>query len=215
MDAPVLKMTASLRRSFWVPARPYPRSTHAVGDAELERIYTMPARRPARIVVALSSAHVCARNEAWSVHGPMHIPCAYVHLRMASVSPADQAKRYAITTYRLRRRHVYCRGHGRAGTQNDRLTEAVILSTGTPMPAQLKCRRRCRCRADMVPGASVSPPCAGEGPWLVGIGGADHHNAADACLTRLVRSRVGVWRVCTRAYMDGRQGLQPRRHTHV
>ena len=28
------------------------------------------------------------------------------------------------------------RGYGRAGTQNDRLGEAVILSTGTPIPAQ-------------------------------------------------------------------------------
>ena len=36
------------------------------------------------------------------------------------------------------------RGYGRAGTQNDRLSEAVILSTGTPTPAQRTCRRRCR-----------------------------------------------------------------------
>ena len=28
------------------------------------------------------------------------------------------------------------RGHGRTGTQNDRLSEAAILSTGTPIPAQ-------------------------------------------------------------------------------
>ena len=39
------------------------------------------------------------------------------------------------------------RGYGCAGTQNDRASEAVILSTGTPIPAQLKCRRRCRDRA--------------------------------------------------------------------
>ena len=36
------------------------------------------------------------------------------------------------------------RGYGRAGTQNDRLGEAVILGTGTPTPAQWTCRRRCR-----------------------------------------------------------------------
>ena len=36
------------------------------------------------------------------------------------------------------------RGYGRAGTQNDRLSEAVILSTGTTIPAQWTCRRRCR-----------------------------------------------------------------------
>ena len=36
------------------------------------------------------------------------------------------------------------RGYGRAGTQNDRLGEAVVLSTGTPLPAQCTCRRRCR-----------------------------------------------------------------------
>ena len=39
------------------------------------------------------------------------------------------------------------RGYGHAGTQNDRLFEAVILSTGTPIPAQWTCRRRCRYRA--------------------------------------------------------------------
>ena len=36
------------------------------------------------------------------------------------------------------------RGYGRAGTQSDRLGEAVIWSTGTPMPARWTCRRRCR-----------------------------------------------------------------------
>ena len=35
-------------------------------------------------------------------------------------------------------------GYGHAGTQNDRLSEAVILSTGTPIPAQWARRRRCR-----------------------------------------------------------------------
>ena len=30
-----------------------------------------------------------------------------------------------------------------------RLSEAVILSTGAPMPAQWRCRRRCRYRADI------------------------------------------------------------------
>ena len=37
------------------------------------------------------------------------------------------------------------RGYGRAGTQNDRLGKAVILSTGAPLPAQWTRRRRCRC----------------------------------------------------------------------
>ena len=41
------------------------------------------------------------------------------------------------------------RGYGRAGTQNDRLAEAVVLSTGTSVPAQWACRRRCRDRAGM------------------------------------------------------------------
>ena len=41
------------------------------------------------------------------------------------------------------------RGYGRAGTQNGRLSEAVILSTGTSIPAQRPRRRRCRCRADI------------------------------------------------------------------
>ena len=55
------------------------------------------------------------------------------------------------------------RGYGRAGTQNDRLSEAVILSTGTPIPAQWTCRRRCRYRADIEPGrpgAAASRTCA-------------------------------------------------------
>ena len=40
------------------------------------------------------------------------------------------------------------RGYGRAGTQNDHLSEAVNLSTGTPIPAQWAwaCRRQCRYR---------------------------------------------------------------------
>ena len=39
------------------------------------------------------------------------------------------------------------RGYWRAGTQNDRragIGEAVILRTGTPIPAQCTCHRRCR-----------------------------------------------------------------------
>ena len=40
------------------------------------------------------------------------------------------------------------RGYGRAGTHSDRLSEVVILSTGTPIPVQWACRRRCRYRAD-------------------------------------------------------------------
>ena len=36
------------------------------------------------------------------------------------------------------------RGYGRGGTQNNRLSKAVILSTGTSVPAQWTCRRRCR-----------------------------------------------------------------------
>ena len=40
------------------------------------------------------------------------------------------------------------RRYGRAGTQNCRLGEAGILSTGTPIPAQWRCRRRRRDGAD-------------------------------------------------------------------
>ena len=38
-------------------------------------------------------------------------------------------------------------GYGRASTQNHRLAEMVILSTGMPIPAQRTRRRRCRDRA--------------------------------------------------------------------
>ena len=41
------------------------------------------------------------------------------------------------------------RGYGRDGTQNDRLGEAVILSTGTAIPAQWACHRRCRDSLDV------------------------------------------------------------------
>ena len=34
----VLEMTASEKRSFWLPACPHPRNGHAVGDAEIEPI---------------------------------------------------------------------------------------------------------------------------------------------------------------------------------
>ena len=55
------------------------------------------------------------------------------------------AKRYMpagpfFAVYRRRRR----RGYGRAGTQNDHLPSAVLLSTGTPIPAQWTRRRRRR-----------------------------------------------------------------------
>ena len=43
------------------------------------------------------------------------------------------------------------RGYVRSGTRNDRLGEAVVLSTGTPIPVQLTRRRRCRDRADIEP----------------------------------------------------------------
>ena len=42
-------------------------------------------------------------------------------------------------------------GYGRAGSLNDCLSEAVILFTGTSIPAQWTCRRRCRYRADIEP----------------------------------------------------------------
>ena len=38
------------------------------------------------------------------------------------------------------------RGYGCAGTQSDRLGEAVIVGTGAPIPAQWACRRRRRYR---------------------------------------------------------------------
>ena len=45
MGMPVLKTTASERRSFWVPACPCPRNGHAVGDAEM-RMTGMPPMTP-------------------------------------------------------------------------------------------------------------------------------------------------------------------------
>ena len=42
------------------------------------------------------------------------------------------------------------RGSGRAGTQNDRLSEAVIWITGTSIAAQWACRWRCRDAAQVL-----------------------------------------------------------------
>ena len=52
--------------------------------------------------------------------------------------------------HRHHRRACPLRGYGRAGR------EAVILSTGTPIPAQRTCRRRCRYRAETSPCATPS-----------------------------------------------------------
>ena len=60
---------------------------------------------------------------------------------------ADAERLYAASQASARTRRLYIgstsasptagllRGYGRAGTQNDCLGEAVILSTGTPIPA--------------------------------------------------------------------------------
>ena len=109
----------SPRRSFWVPARPYPRIGHAVGDAE--------------IVMAARASPAGA--------GSLLGPGALYRLYIGSISASPTA--------------CPLRGYGRAGTRNDHLGEAVILSTGTPIPAQRTCRRRCRDRADIeLPGGT-------------------------------------------------------------
>ena len=51
----------------------------------------------------------------------------------------------------------YLSRHRRRHVKTDRLSEAVILSTGTPIPAQWTCRRRRRYRAD------IEPKCDGGG----------------------------------------------------
>ena len=48
MGMPVLQMTASERRSFGVPARPYPRIGHAVGDADRRRFLLVLRTRRTR-----------------------------------------------------------------------------------------------------------------------------------------------------------------------
>ena len=80
------------------------------------------------------------------------------------------------------------RGYSRAGTQNDHLTVVVILSTGTPMPAQWTCRRRCRYRAgieSMVSMVARGLSCAARGPPS-----DPQNNACDlASSSRIVRRR--------------------------
>ena len=65
----------------------------------------------------------------------------------ASQAPLSMCSISASPTARL------LRGDGRASTQNDRLSEAVILSTGTSIHAQWTCRRRRRDRAGIDPSA--------------------------------------------------------------
>ena len=91
-------------------SEPSPRDGHAVGDAE------MP----------INSDGICthARTQVPPlVGGPFSAVAelrARIHIGSISASPTP----------------CPFRGYGRAGTQNDRLSEAVILSTGTPVPAQ-------------------------------------------------------------------------------
>ena len=95
---------------------------------------------------------------------PTSFPVAHayrVSVRMSTRMPARYTSaceysyighNYISPPSRHRRRHVHrpSRGYGRTGTQNDRLSQAVILSTGTPIPARWTCRRRCRDGADRV-----------------------------------------------------------------
>ena len=53
-------------------------------------------------------------------------------------------------TYRVSPTACPLRGSGRAGTQNDRLSEAVIWITGTSIAAQWACRWRCRDAAQVL-----------------------------------------------------------------
>ena len=61
---------------------------------------------------------------------------------------SDDADRSPAITISASPTACLLRGYGRVGTQNDRFSEAVILSTGTSTPAQWTCRRRCRDRAE-------------------------------------------------------------------
>ena len=88
--------------------------------------------------------------------GMAYLGMAYsvmAYLGMAYLVLAYEPKRRDISTltalYRLYTGSISAspmacplRGYGRAGTQSDRLSEAVILSTGKSTPAQKTCRRR-------------------------------------------------------------------------
>ena len=106
---PVPKMTASERRSFCVPARPYLHNGRAVW------LWPAPAHLPVLLLDALAAVGVEA-----VVHGDVRVDRRVqpAHDPIGSISASPTARPF--------------RGYGRAGTQNDRLGEAVILSTSTP-----------------------------------------------------------------------------------
>ena len=77
---PVLKMTASERRSFRVPARPYPRNGHAVGGADDAQ--STPMRMDMRMDACVRRATATPAADPVRVyghaHGHAHVPsCAY------------------------------------------------------------------------------------------------------------------------------------------
>ena len=125
----------------YIPARPYPPNGHAVDDAKIKSelrsrevvtgpVTSMLARRGCRDW--FPNVSVTVLTDASGARAAAHralVPARPAHdLNYISASP---------TEYPLR-------GYGRAGIQNDRLAEADILSTGTPILARWTCRRRCR-----------------------------------------------------------------------
>ena len=115
----------------------------------------------------------------------------YERRAMGLVSRGTQASALS----RHRGRHVHCAGTGVP------LGEAVIASTGTPVPAQWTRRRRCRDRADMaylvlarksesdmsdVPFMSKTTPVAAK-PWYgsnLGVLVCQHRPSPTVCLSR-------------------------------
>ena len=86
-----------------------------------------------------------------SVRASMTTPTTCTPASEAATRLRMHERTNARTLYRRRPRHGCWRGYGRAATQNDRLAEAVILSTGTTIPAQQTCRWQRRKGADIEP----------------------------------------------------------------
>ena len=87
---------------------------------------------------------VPATEGLWESLGKGGLASAYEGLQEQAVEAGRAKKEAGISAS-----PAACpsRGYGRAGTQNDHLGEAVILSAGAPIPAQRTCRQRCRDRA--------------------------------------------------------------------
>ena len=90
MGVPVLKMTAAE-----VPARPYPRNGHAVGDAEMEPICAILT------TVADKTRFTSFKNKKLRVISRARMRCALARSRQACIRGRTHARTHALQSGRM------------------------------------------------------------------------------------------------------------------